>query len=138
MDKHAHLTILFDTNFLLIPSRFGVDVFSELDRLVSGTYRCAVTPAVLEELGHVAGRQKRSRAGEHDLAIYLSGRCATIDEPLSPGEEVDDQIVRLSSREGYAAATTDADLRRRLREQGVPVFYLRQRTHLAVDGSLPD
>ncbi len=136
MAKRAPLTILFDTNFLLIPSRFGVDVFAELDRLVGGMYRCVVTPAVLEEFERVAGKERRVSEWENDLAGSLVRQCSTIDEPLGQGEKVDDQIVRLSIRDGYAVSTTDADLRRRLRRIGVPVFYLRQRNHLDLDGSL--
>jgi rRNA-processing protein FCF1 len=134
--KRASLTILFDTNFLLIPSRFGVDIFSELDRLVGGIYQCVVMSAVLDELRRIDGKERRTRAGENDLAVSLSRRCSYLNEPLRHGEIVDDQIVRLSVREGYAVATTDADLRRRLRSRGVPVFYLRQRNHLDLDGAI--
>ncbi len=136
MAKRAPLTILLDTNFMLIPLRFKVDVFSEFDRLVGGAYQCAITPAVLEELSRVINREKSSRTGKQDLVIELAKKCKCLDDPLQRDETVDDQIARLSTSGGYAAATTDAELRRRLREASVPVFYLRQRKHLGLDGTL--
>jgi rRNA-processing protein FCF1 len=49
---------------------------------------------------------------------------------------VDDLIVRLAVYCNYAVATNDSDLRKRLRENNVPVIYLRQKAFLDVDGTI--
>ena len=71
---------------------------------------------------------------EIDFALALANKIAILDEKLESGEEVDDQLIRLGSRGGYVVATTDAELRRRLRERSIPVVYLRQRRYLILDG----
>jgi len=44
------LTVLFDTNFLMVPIRFGVDVISELDRLLEARYHATILTPVIDEL----------------------------------------------------------------------------------------
>jgi rRNA-processing protein FCF1 len=50
---------------------------------------------------------------------------------------VDDSLVRVAKENGFYVATADAQLRRRCRGEGVPVIFLRQRSHLALDGLKP-
>jgi rRNA-processing protein FCF1 len=47
---------------------------------------------------------------------------------------VDDSLLRLASTGGYVVATTDAELRRRLRRAGVKVLILRQKRYLQLVG----
>lgn len=42
--------VILDTNFLMIPESEGVDIFSELDRLIDRKYEIVVPEVVLEEL----------------------------------------------------------------------------------------
>jgi len=53
---------------------------------------------------------------------------------LGPQEDVDDQLLRLAERDGCVVATTDTELRKRLRNRGLPVIFLRQSRFLAIDG----
>lgn len=51
-------------------------------------------------------------------------------------KNADESIVELAAAGNCAVGTTDAALRRRLRENGIPVVYLRQKSHLALEGSV--
>ena len=44
------IQVILDTNFLLIPSQFGVDVFSEIERLVHERHEVCVLDKSLDEL----------------------------------------------------------------------------------------
>ena len=51
-----------------------------------------------------------------------------------PCETVDDYIVRVAVEEKMPVATADMELRRRLREAGVPVVYYRHGKGLEAEG----
>jgi uncharacterized protein len=126
--------VLLDTNFLMISIRFGVDVEAELNRIIESSLKIATTTAIVDELRWLKTRVKPGEEKEIDFALTFAGRITVLEEALGPGEEVDDQLIRLASRGGSIVATTDAELRRRLRERSIPIVYLRQRRHLAIDG----
>jgi len=127
-------TVLFDTNFLLVPIRFGVDVFAEAERVLNQVVEPAVTSGVLRELEQLRQGASPSFARELGFASGLASRCRVIEHDLLEGEAVDDSMVRLASEAGYVVATTDAELRRKLRGRGVRVLILRQRRYLQLVG----
>jgi hypothetical protein len=128
------LTVVLDTNFILIPIRFGVDIRAELGRVVEASFVLAVTPAVLEELRRLEDKVKSSEVKDIRFALDTASEMKVIDDVLAEGEEVDDQLLRLAVERGHIVATTDAGLRRRLREKGLPVVFMRQGRHLALEG----
>ncbi len=134
MTPRKVLTVVLDTNFLLIPIRFGVDVRAELGRVVEASFVLTVTPAVLEELRRLEDKVKASEAKDIRFALDFASQMKVIDDILAEGEEVDDQLLRLAVERGYIVATTDAGLRRRLREKGLSVVFLRQGRHLSIEG----
>jgi rRNA-processing protein FCF1 len=116
-------TVIFDTNFLLVPIRFGVDVFAEAERVLNQLVDPAVTPGVLRELEQL--RQGAAPGFERELDF---------GHDLLEGETVDDSLVRLASAGGYVVATTDSELKKKLRRSGVKVLILRQRRYLQLVG----
>lgn len=134
MTPRKVLTVVLDTNFLLIPIRFGVDIRAELGRVVEASFVLTVTPAVLEELRRLEDKVKASEAKDIRFALDFASQMKVIDDILAEGEEVDDQLLRLAVERGYIVATTDGGLRRRLRDKGLPVVFLRQTRHLAIEG----
>lgn len=126
--------VILDSNFLFIPLRFGVDIFEELQRLLGKLPRCIVPKPIIEELKLLRPEAKPSFKKELDFALDLAGRCEVLEENPRYGEPVDDFVLRLAVSNGWLVATNDSDLRRRLREVGVPIIYLRQRAYLEIDG----
>lgn len=131
----ASRVVLLDSNFLFIPFRFRVDIFEELNRIIGGNVRCVVTTPILDELERIRSDAKPSFKKEIEFALGLVNRCELISDSLDTGETVDDSIVRVASEMRCMVATNDADLRRRLRKDGIPVIFLRQRNHLEIDGT---
>lgn len=119
--------ILLDTNALLMPFQFSLDLEGELRRLL-GDYRAAVPSSVLHELLRLAKTNSRARA-----ALKFAARFRVI-EVEGAGDEA---ILSLARAEGAAVLTNDRDLRRRLREAGLPVIYLRERARLEAVGLPP-
>lgn len=134
--RRGLLPVIIDSNFLFIPLKFRVDIFSELQRLLEGRARCVVPNPVLEELQQIKQEAKPSLRRQAAFALELAERCERIDEGLREGETVDDLIVRLAESLGCPVATNDSKLRKRLRERLIPVIYLRERSHLELDGTI--
>ncbi len=128
--------VILDSNFLFIPLRFGVDIFEELHRLLGEPLLCLVPEPVVGELRLLRLDAKPSFRKEIDFAMGLVERCEVLDEDRAMGETVDDFILRIAMRTGHPVATNDSELRRRLREAGVTVIYLRQRAFLEINGSI--
>ncbi len=129
--------VIPDTNFLLVPGQFGVDVFSELHRILDVRFKIAVPNVVLQELD-VIGRKSR---GKDLLAIRMAKKLAERFEKVEMGEfgkkPIDDQIFEFAiGNERVIVCTNDRELKKRLRERGVPVVYLRSKKILELEGML--
>ncbi|MCX6648398.1 MAG: hypothetical protein NTV61_03300 [Candidatus Bathyarchaeota archaeon] len=134
MTPRKQIRVLLDTNFLMLPVRFGVDIKSEIGRIVEASFILTTTPAVVDELKWLKTQVKPSEVKEIDFALNLAEPLEKVDDVSGSVEDVDDQLLRLAEGDGYVVATTDAGLRRRLRGRGLPVIFLRQSRYLAIDG----
>lgn len=71
------------------------------------------------------------------LALKLAEKCRVVRVEQGFEETHDDVIVRVAKDWGCPVATNDRELRKRLRIISVPVVYLRQKSHLEVEGDIP-
>ena len=134
MTLRKPIRVLLDTNFLMLPLRFGVDIKSEIGRIIEASFALVTTPAVIDELKRLKTQVKPNEEKEIDFALTLAEGVEKIDDILRPREDVDDQLLRLAAQDGCVVATTDTELRKRLRNKGLPVIFLRQSRYLAIDG----
>lgn len=122
--------VLLDTNFLLVPFQFGIDIFAELERLLDVEYEVLVpTPVVreLEQLSKVGGREARDARSALELVKGL--------KVLEMGGDADTALLASASG-GTVICTNDKLLRERVRQKRAPVIHMRQRKYLALDGNL--
>ena len=63
--------ILLDTNFLLIPAEFRVDIFSELKRLMTGKYIVLVLDKSIGEMQNIERTQKGKNKQAAKIALQL-------------------------------------------------------------------
>lgn len=124
------MRVIADTSFLMIPGLYGVDVVGELDRLLEQHYKLAVPNPVLQELRRISeqGKPKERTAAKIGLILAKRGKVIKVSGPA------DEVILNLALKGRCGVGTTDADLRKEIRRLGVPVIYLRQKSHLAIDG----
>jgi len=122
------MKIIIDTNALMVPAEFGVDIFSELSKL--GFDEWIVPSGVARELEGIASRGRGKGRSAARVALALTDRCQMIEAEGAAGN-VDDSILELAVEMKVAVFTNDAELKGRLQEGGVKVVYLRQRSYLA-------
>jgi len=128
--------VILDSNFLMAPFQFHVDVFDELEYLLQKKIDFIVPSAVKLELTTISSRGGEG-AAEASLALQLASRCRVVDVNLQPNETVDDAILKAAQKLTAVVATNDIELRKRLRDINIPVVYLRDKSKLEIEGIEP-
>jgi uncharacterized protein len=124
-------TIILDTNFLMIPGQYGLDIFTEIERICDFPYALAIMAGTLRELEKICKEQRGKHAQNAKLALSMLASKKMRIIPEMAGD-VDGQILTLTMEEptAYMVATADKALRDRLRKQGVQCIALRNESHL--------
>ena len=118
------MKVIIDTNGLMIPAQFGVDIFEELRRL--GYNRFIVPLAVIMELEKLGNKLRGKDRTAAKIALSLSQRC----EIMKATGHADDIIIELAIELGAAVLTNDIGLKKRLENSNVPIICLRQKNRL--------
>ena len=122
------MKILLDTNFLLIPVQFKVDIFAEIDRIMDEPYRLYVLEKSIEELKKIVKEQKGKHKEAANIALKLIKQKSLNTIKNSTNDSVDDIIVEIG--EEYTIATQDKELKQRLKEKNIKVITLRGKKYL--------
>ena len=124
--------ILLDTNFLLIPYQFKVDIFSEIDRIIIAKYEIIVLDKTLQELENIVKNQKGKDKEAAKFALKLVENKKPAMIKTNNDKKTDDIILDYAIKEGCLVATQDKDLKRRLINQNIEVIVLRKKKFLAI------
>lgn len=126
------LNVLLDTSFLLAILELHINLDSELDRILDEKYEIMIPEAVLDELKKIAEKNdKRGRMA--NLALRIASAYRIIREK----GEADDVLINLAlSKRKVIVATSDRNLRKRLRRLGIPTIYVRQKGYLALNSTI--
>ncbi|MCD6558854.1 PIN domain-containing protein [Palaeococcus sp. (in: euryarchaeotes)] len=129
--------VIFDTNFLLVPGQFGVDVIGELHRILDVKFEIGIPDVVRQELEVI---ERKSR-GKDLLAIKMAKSLIERFNVVKLGrygeKPTDELILEFALKmPDVIVCTNDKGLRKKLREKGIPVIYLRQRKILVLEGMI--
>ena len=125
--------VVIDTNFFMVPFQFNVDVIDELEKVLP-SYKLTTTQFVVNELKGL----KKNNKGKTRMNASLALKIATSDKieikniPLLKDEAVDDALLRISK----VLATNDIELKKRAKNKGITVAYLRQKKYIAIEGKI--
>ncbi|MFH1053993.1 MAG: hypothetical protein V1740_06260 [Candidatus Woesearchaeota archaeon] len=124
--------ILLDTNFLMIPFQFNVDIFSELKRICDFKYDLYILDRSVDELNTLMGRDNSKTSRLAKMALQLKKdkdikMIKTIEK-----KHTDDLIL---DKKGFIVATRDMNLIRKLKENSIGYITLRQKKYLIMNNS---
>ncbi|HJH30501.1 MAG TPA: DNA-binding protein [Methanosarcinaceae archaeon] len=119
------MKVIIDTNALMIPIQFNVDIFDELQRL--GFDEFVVPKAVLDELDTLVERSRGKDKMAAKVARSLANRC----EIVNVTGFADDVILEFANDSSAAVLTNDIKLKNRLCKKNITVVYMRQKNRLA-------
>jgi rRNA-processing protein FCF1 len=123
------MSVVLDTNALMMPVECDVRMFEELDRVV-GNPQPVIPEAVraeLEKLSDGAGEEATAAT----VGLDLSERC---EIRTTDADYADDAVLELAQADDVThVVTNDTPLQRRLRDAGVSVISLRGKNKLGIN-----
>jgi uncharacterized protein len=117
----------------MMAAQFPLDLVEELERTLP-SYQLIIPSPVIYELEKIKKRSKGKNRIAASIALKMSKSPPFNVKKLelSPGEMVDDALLRISK----VLCTNDRELKSKARARGISVVYLRQKRYLAVDGHI--
>lgn len=134
MDKKIRKIIL-DTNFLLIPWQFKLDIFSELERICVFKYDVFIVDKTIDELSYIFNNQKGKNKDAAKLALKIINLKKIKKINTDKEKNVDNLILDIVDKD-YIVATQDKELKKLLKEKNIPVIVLRQKQKLELQGKI--
>jgi len=135
-NRKQELKVILDSNFLFIPSQFKVDIFEELSKLLNRRFDPVLLSPTYGELLEIAKKGSPKMRQQASLALKFAEKCHVVRVEKGLKETHDDVIVRVAAEWRSPVATNDRELRKRLRNMGAPVIFLRQRRRLELEGEV--
>ncbi len=123
------MKVVIDTNMLMATHQFGLNLFSEIERVVNGKFEILVPKSVINELKGLQDNCKGNDKVSASVALELAKKCRTIETE----KEGDDAVIELAKNFDSAIATNDIELKSRARQNGIPIIYMRQKKYLRMD-----
>lgn len=111
--------------------QFHIDIAAELERILPSS-QLTVPSLIIQELENIKKRSKGKNRSAAKIALKLAKSSPIVIKNVELRGTVDDTLLQISE----ILCTNDRELRRKARERGIPVIYLRQKKYLAVDGFL--
>ncbi|HHE36690.1 MAG TPA: nucleotide-binding protein [Candidatus Woesearchaeota archaeon] len=132
MNKKKKKKVILDTNFLLIPGQFKVDIFTQIERIMEDTFILCVVDKSITELNKlvVVGKEKDRFAAKLALVLIRQKNLKTLHS-FGSKKSVDDIIVKKADKNTFVA-TQDKDLRKKVRDKGARIIGLRQKKYLVI------
>ena len=128
--------VIIDTNFLMVPYKFKVDIFSEFERICDFNYKLYIFEQSINELKVIMEKQsgKNKKAAQFALKLIKLKNIKIIKS--GENKEVDSLILQ-SVNKNTIIATQDTKLKKELLKKGSAVIILRQKKYLQLlDGKL--
>ncbi|MBN1169785.1 nucleotide-binding protein [Candidatus Micrarchaeota archaeon] len=119
--------IILDTNFLLVPFQFKINIFKELEQMLEVSHKFAISSQTISELKKI-GKGK----GKNGIAARLALRILETNpiEIIKNDAAVDDWIVNYSKETNAIVCTNDTNLRRRLKSHRIKIVTMKSKSSL--------
>ena len=106
-------TIILDTNFLMIPAQFKLDIFTAIDKSCLFNYKLAVVDGTVKELQNLIEKSKGKdkEAAKLALSFITRKKIPVIKTPQQ--YHVDKEILALVKKDKHIVATQDIILRKK-------------------------
>jgi rRNA-processing protein FCF1 len=120
------MKIILDTNFLLIPAQFSVDIYSQLR---SNGYNEFITmSACIDELEKLKAQKKHEKHIKIALELLKKNSVSVVQTSIGADAAIADYACDEHNK--IAVATLDIALIKALKKKGVKVIRLRQKKYI--------
>ncbi|MGV8176420.1 MAG: PIN domain-containing protein [Candidatus Bilamarchaeaceae archaeon] len=120
--------VVLDTNFLLLPYQFKIDVFDQLSLLLETGHILVVSTPILRELEAISRvKGPRGMAARFGLKLLKAKKAKVVETKLC----ADDWIAEYSHEKDIAVCSNDYGLRRRLKK-GTRMIGMKSRSRIGI------
>ena len=123
MLRNTIMEIILDTNFLLVPLQFNIDIFEELEKMGYSTFII---------LGNVEKEANKIGLKEY-AAIKKLLKDKHIKTITSDTRNTDTAIFEYAKKHKCAVATNDKALIKKLKKEHVIIIRMRQKKYLIIE-----
>jgi uncharacterized protein len=124
-----HKTVILDSSAFLMFFEFSVDWEKELSRLLDGY--CIVVPIeVIKELEVLSKQTASERKRKAIASLKLAERYETVKTIAG---NADDAVIEAAEKTHGVVVTNDTELRKRLKQDSIPVIFLRGKKKLSLE-----
>lgn len=125
--------VIFDTNFLLIPGKFGVDVFRKAGEVMDESHELCVFDATLEELQRIMQKSNGDDSFNAKLGYIMSQKknLKTLDSFTTYADKAILEYAK-ENPDSTVVATQDKELIKKLDDLSVRTIGLRQEKNLMI------
>jgi rRNA-processing protein FCF1 len=134
--ERKKLKVILDSNAMLVPLQFKIDIFSDLERLLNRSFEVILLSPVKRELEAIARKGSPKMRKNASYALKLAKKCRYVEVDFPASALTDDVIVKIAEEWKSPVFTNDRKLKQRLRDISVPVIYVRQKSRLEIDGMI--
>jgi len=119
-----NMGVVVDTNVLLY-IQDGLSPFEEVDLLIGGSPKFYILEEVMREMQLLSTHGHSMEARVRVAMEYLSARRDRWILDRWKGEGADDAILSYAASKGFAVLTNDFMLKRRVKEAGVTLIFIK-------------
>jgi hypothetical protein len=123
------MKFLLDTSFLVSAMEFKIDILYGLMRF--GKPELFTLESVVSELKKISSGNGKD-AKNASLALVFVEKSVGVIEDVDPGLTTDERIIKVAESEGFIVCTQDFELKRKLKNIGIPVVIIRQKKYLSM------
>ncbi|RJQ15671.1 DNA-binding protein [Candidatus Woesearchaeota archaeon] len=122
--------VYIDTNFLLIPYQFKVDIFTEIKRLLEEPAEMVIVEKTFQELANVIKTANMKDKTAAKMALQLIKQKHLKADASFLDRSVDDILLSIAKPGDYVA-TQDAGLKRKLKSKKIKIITLKNKKYLS-------
>lgn len=123
--------VVADTNFLLLPFQFKIDIFGELLHVLDEPFTLVVSSKVVGELRHISRKVGKQGAAARFALKLLEARGQQV-RPVESPLAVDDWVLEYAKANHAIVCTNDRGLKQRLKAERIKVIGLRTKSRLGL------
>ena len=125
--------IIFDTNFLLIPGQFKVDIFESIEKLMNKPYYLCIFDATIDELKGLSAKNTKDKASAKiALGLIKQKNLKSLHNSFSEEKSYIDKIILDNVQDLDIICTQDKDLKRAIKQKSkkVRIITLKAKKHI--------
>ena len=124
--------IILDTNFLLIPGQFKVDIFQEIGKIMGESYELCIFQPTIDELTKIASTNTKDKNNAKIALALIKQKNLKSLHNSSKEDSYIDQIILDNIIDNDIVCTQDKELKRSLKQKNkkIRIMTLKSKKHI--------